>query len=168
METVLLLQILVSLIFFANKVLVLVGKRSGWLTGVVAAALAAVYFFLINLHVYVVLEVGLIVTMGYGFLKKGKPNPRVTVCLRWFLVVIMAAQTLFVFQGAITLVEFVSSVLMLLGTYYLTHDAVRLGWACYVAAHLFAAYLGFCKDQVFFADFQIASAIVALVGMRRD
>lgn len=159
------LQISVSLIFFANKVAVLVEKKVGWIFGVIAALLAFFYFYLLGMYIYTVLELGLIVLMGYGFFKKQKKNPQVEVMIRVVLAVVMLTLALFAFNGLITIVELVSSLGLLWGTYYLTHEKIRAGWLLYVVGHTTAAYLGINKDQMFFADFQIASAIVSLVGM---
>lgn len=154
----------VSIIFFTNKILVLAGKKSGWLIGAVAAALASVYFLLLDLKIYVILEFGLVILMGYGFFKQEERNQRVEDSIRVVLGAVMLLQAIFVFEGSITVIEFASSIGMLVGTYLLTHDGIRLGWAFYAIAHIMAAYLGYAKEQQFFADLQIASAIVCAVG----
>lgn len=159
-----LLEISVSLIFFTNKVLVLAGKKFGWLVGSIAAVLAAIYFYLLGFYVYTALELGLIVLMGYGFFKSSKKNLKVEVLIRFVIVVVMLALSVFVFQGKLTIIEFVSSLGMLWGTFFLTHDRVRLGWILYASANIGSAYLGFQKEQQFFMDFQIASAIVCATG----
>jgi hypothetical protein len=164
MTLILLLQILVSLIFFANKVFVLAGKKTGWLLGAVAATIAVFYFFLIELYVYTALEFGLIILMGYGFFKKEKKSPRTEKAIQATTVTAMLLLALFACSGLMTLVELLSSLGLLAGTYALTHSKQRTGWLLYVVAHCLAALLGYNKGQLFFADFQIASAIVSLVG----
>lgn len=163
-----LLQVLVSLLFFGNKVLVLVGKKFekfGWLLGVIAASLGVAYFYLLGMYVYTVLEIGLIVLMSYGFLHKDTTkNEKVETTIRVVTGVVMLVLACVVFSGAITIIEFVSSIFMLAGTYLLTHSKKRLGWILYGIAHLAAVYLGYAKGQQFFADFQLASAIVSAVG----
>ena len=79
---------------------------------------------------------------------------------------LIAAVLFFVFayNGLITMIELLSSFGMLWGTYFLTHKRVRWGWILYGVAHLLAARLGYQKDQDFFADFQLASAIVSFIG----
>lgn len=163
-----LLQVLVSLLFFGNKVLVLVGKKlekTGWLLGVIAASLGVAYFYLLDMYVYTVLEIGLIVLMSYGFLHKdtGK-NENVETAIRVVTGAVMLILACVVFTGTITIIEFVSSILMLAGTYLLTHNRKQLGWILYGIAHLAAVYLGYVKGQQFFADFQLASAIVSAAG----
>lgn len=161
------LQVAVSVIFFINKTLVLVGKKSGWMVGVVAAILATFYFFRIELYIYTVLELGLIILMGYGFLWVGQKKPLTEMVINWTTAIVMLAMTVFVFSGLMTAIEFGSSIALLLGTYFLTHDQISWGWSLYALAHGMAAYLGYHKDQQIFADFQVASCIVSLVGLLR-
>jgi hypothetical protein len=158
------LQISVSLLFFMNKVFVLIGKKSGWLLGAIAASLAIFYFYFIGLYVYTVLEVGLVILMGYGFFKKEEKNPRVETTIRVVTIAVMLIQTTLAFKGMITIVELGSSLGLVIGTFLLTHQKVKAGWILYGIAHILAAVLGYNKGQQFFADFQIASALVSFVG----
>lgn len=160
------LEVAVGVIFFANKVFVLAEKRLGWFMGVIAAILSFFYFFLIELYVFTALEVGLMVLMGYGFLHRGsRRNKKVERFLNYTITTVMAALTYFVFSDLMTVVEFFGAIGMLSGTYYLTHDRMRLGWILYGSAHVLSAILGYHVNQPFFADFQVASAIVAAVGV---
>ena len=158
------LEILVSLIFFGNKVFILLERKFGWLLGVVAAALAVIYFYRIELQIYMVLEASLVVLMGYGYFKRDLENPRVEFVIRFVIMVVMLVLAMFAYNGLITMIELLSSFGMLWGTYFLTHKRVRWGWILYGVAHLLAARLGYQKDQDFFADFQLASAIVSFIG----
>lgn len=158
------LQIAVALIFFVNKVLVLVGQKSGWLVGAFAAFLAVLYFYGIGLYIYTALELGLIVLMTYGYFKKEKKNQAVETTIRFLTVVVMTAIAFFAFSGRLTIVELFSTSGLLWGTYLMTHDRLNLGWAVCAVAHVFAGYLGYNKGQTIFADFQVASAIVSVVG----
>jgi len=158
------LEIAVSVIFFTNKVLVLVEKKSGWLVGAFAAALGVYYFYLIGLFVYTGLEVGLVILMGYGFFKKEKRSPLVEMFIQSVTVLVMLLLTLMAYQGFMTALELASSLFMVVGTYLLTHNRKLAGWTIYAMAHAMAATLGFHKDQQLFADLQIASSIVSAVG----
>lgn len=161
------LEIAVALLFFTNKIVLLIGKRTGWLVGVIAATLSVVYFFLLDLYIFTVLEIGLFVLMGYGYLKGKRTSAREELLVRVALTCVMGALIYFVFTGIMTVVEFFGAALMLWGTYLLTHDFVRWGWAIYGVSHCLAAAVGYWKLQPFFADFQIASAIVGVVGAIR-
>lgn len=158
------LEVAVALIFFANKVFVLIGKKSGWLLGSIAAFLAVIYFYLIGLYIFTVLEIGIMILMGYGFWKKDEKNPKVEFLIRLVILVVMVTLTFFVFSGLISIAELTSSLFFLFGTFFLTHRKERLGWVLYCVAHIFSSYVGYKKDQDFFADFQVASAIVCFAG----
>lgn len=162
------LQILVSVIFFTNKVFVLAEKKAGWLLGAIAASLAVFYFFFIQLYVYTALEFGLIALMGYGFLKGEEKKPQAETLIRVITIVVMLALGYFAWSGIITAVELVSSLALLVGTFLLTHNKARAGWVLYAVAHGLAAYLGYHKDQWVFADFQIASMIISVVGAMKS
>ena len=161
---ILYLQIAVALIFFVNKVLVLVGRKSGWLVGAVAATLGLFYFYLIGLYIYTALEVCLIVLMSYAFLEKSERSARVETALRMGTTVMMIAIALFAFSGSLTAVELISCTGLLWGTYLMTSGSLTTGWALCGVAHVFASYLGYGRGQVVFADFQVASSIVSLIG----
>lgn len=162
------LEVAVSVVFFANKLGVLIEKRLGWLIGVIAAALAILYFFFLNLVVFMVLEVGLVILMGYGYWKKEDVNVRVEWFIRIAITVVMGFLTYFVFAGFLTIMEFIGSVLMLWGTYFLTHKKVLWGWVIYGVSHVFATIVGYGAEQPFFAHFQIASAMVAGAGVIKE
>ncbi len=164
---ILILQILVSVIFFTQKVLVLVDKRAGWLVGAVAAMLAIFYFALLELYVYTALEFGLVALMVYGFCKKKHARPRVEMWIRALTVTTMCILGYFAWDGLITGAELCSSLGLLWGTFFLTHHKPRTGWMLSVVGHGFGAYLGHCKDQQFFMDFQIASLVVSVVGVMK-
>lgn len=159
------LQIAVSLIYFTNKVFILLNKKVGWLVGAIAASLATIYFSLIGLHVYVTLNVGLIILMGYGFLKGEKKKPKVETFIKIVTIAVMFIMAYHTFTGAITIVELISSLALTAGTYYLTHNSKRLGWFLFCVGHATAVYIGYAKNQNFFGDFQIASVIISIFGM---
>ncbi len=159
------LQVLVSLFFFANKVFVLLGKRTGWLLGVIAAVLGIFYFYIIGFYVFSVMQLGLFSLMSYGFLSHNEKNSKVETWIRIMSVVVMTVLAISAFSGLLTLIELVSALCLISGTYYVAQGRTQLGWGICVLGHLAAAYLGYSKGgQQLFADFQIASAIVSFVG----
>lgn len=162
------LEMAVSLIFFTNKTMILVGKKVGWLIGAIAAVLAAVYFYQIGLNVFMVLEIGLVILMTYGFLKKKEAKRGAENRIRGVIVIVMFLMFLFCFNGSMTLAEFISGLGMLFGTYFLTRRRMVVGWALYVCAHALCAWIGYEKGQDFFYHFQIASAIVSLTGLIKE
>ena len=176
-ESIQILAIVVAIIFFVNKVLVLLEQKSGWLVGMVGAILATAYLYLIGLYIFSVLEMGLIVLMGYGFFAKDHKNKLIEQCIRGVTVAATLISAYFVFAGMTTVYEIIGSIGMLVGTYLLTHENKKLGWFLYAIAHGITAYLCYGKSVslhndshttaaiIFFADLQIASALIACVGL---
>lgn len=161
------LQISVSLILFTNKVYILKGKKVAWLIGMIGTMLAMAYLYLIGLYVFTVLEIGLVVLMAYGFFQKEEKNLLVEIIINLIIGISAIAMTWFVFNGIMTVCELIGSMGLLIGTYYLTHGKQKIGWLCYLAAHLVTAYLGYDKHQYIFAFFQIASAVISFIGFKK-
>ncbi len=161
------LEIFVSLIFFSNKIGMLIEKKIGWALGALGALLAVIYFFILNLFVYSFAEFGLFITMMYGIIVKDE-NRKVETYIIICLSVIVLFLTVFTFSGKLTLFEFWSSVGMLVATYILhpKNDIwkKKWGWAILAATHVGAAYIGYAKNQQIFGDLQIASSIVGIFG----
>lgn len=166
LDTTEFLRVSSSVIFFAQKILVLTNRKSGWLVGIVAATLALFYFYQIGLLVYTTLEVGLITLMCYGFFKKESQNVKVEDTIRCMTLAIMAVLTCFVFTGMMTVVELFGSACLLVGIYLLTHSKPALGWFISGIGHSITAFIGYSvPGQQFFADFQVATVVVCAVGV---
>jgi hypothetical protein len=159
------MQVLVSLLFFIQKTLVLVGKRAGWLAGVVAAGIGIIYFVVLGLYIMCILEVGLIAIMTYAYVKKETKNARVEMMIFLLTIAVMLLLVMFTFSGALTIIELLTASGLLLGSYALMRGYMVSGWSCGLVGHLFAAIIGYSKDQQLFSDFQIASIIVSAVGV---
>ena len=165
METIIFaLQVTVSVAFFSQKVLVLLGKKAGWLIGAITALVATIYFLLINLYCFAALDVGLIALMAYGFFIK-KKSPKIEKAINIIIAAIMLILVYSTFTGLMSIIEFISSIGLMIGTYWLTHQKVAHGWAAYTIAHILASIVGYGAEQHFFADFQVASAIITFIGL---
>ncbi len=162
---VFILQILVSVLFFVNKVLWLIGKKTGWLLGAIAAAIAVFYFYLVGLYVFTVFEIGLIGLMLYGLFAGNKKNQTVENLINISTVLIMSALAYFAFSGLLTIYELISSTGLLFGTYLLSHEKFRFGWIVHFFAHMVASYMAYLKGQDIYALFQFASVFVAAAGI---
>jgi len=152
------LQISISLIFFTNKTFVLIDKKTGWLIGAIGAVMGTLYFSLLHLYCFAVLDAGLVILMSYGFIAKAQKNQKVENVLHLVILLAMLSLGYFAFSGVMTVVQFFSSALLLMGTYLLTHQKTSWGW-------ILAAIVGYKVGQMFFADFQIASTIISIVGL---
>jgi len=167
------LEALISLIFFSNKIGFFLSRKNpiGWWLAAIASILAIFYFLFLNLFVYAVGEVGLFILTVYGAVVK-KENRRIEIgveSLTFFIALILAFYT---FQGQLTILEFFSAVGMLVA-FYLLHPKngiwkMKWGWAILAATHVSAAYLGYVKHQEMFAHFQIASAIIGIGGALKE
>ena len=164
-NSIMFLQISISLIFFTNKAFVLIDKKTGWLIGAIGAVMGTLYFSLLHLYCFAVLDAGLVVLMGYGFFAKAQKNQKVENVLHLVIILAMFSLGYFAFSGVMTVVQFFSSALLLMGTYLLTHQKTSWGWILYAISHVLAAIVGYKVGQMFFADFQIASAIISIAGL---
>ncbi len=162
------LQIAVSVLFFLQKVGVLAGLRLGWLLGMVAAILGVGYFFGASMYVFTALEVGLTILMGQAWYFREKKNEKIENGIRIVTIVTMFILTLFSCAGRLTVFELLSSVGLLGGTYLLSHQKPMAGWLISLVAHSFGAYVGYGHGQMFFADMQVASLLVSLVGVIKE
>ncbi|MCK9408025.1 MAG: hypothetical protein WCX28_10025 [Bacteriovoracaceae bacterium] len=159
-----LLEVSVVLVFFASKVLILIGKRFGWLFGIFAASLAIIYFYSTGMVAYVIVQVGILAAMVYGFLK---PSKKIIFELPTRLIIAAVVMTLavFVMNGSLALPKSIVSIGLLLGNYFLTQSNFRIGWILLGLSNAFSAYFGYSNGHVFFADFQMATAVVAFIGV---
>lgn len=162
------LESIVSIIFFSNKIGLLVERKNplGWWLGVIGAVSAIFYFFLINLPIYTVAEVGLLVLMIYG--TKEKRSRKTEIGIEIATGFIAVALVFLTFQGEITMFEFLSSIGMLVAL-YLLHPSnggwkMKWGWVILAVTHVLAAQIGYMKEQPMFPHYQIASAIVGIFG----
>lgn len=167
------LEALISLIFFSNKVGLFLERKNpiAWWMGAVASVLAIFYFLFLNLFVYAVGEVGLFILTVYGAVVK-KENRSIEKKIELVTFFIALVLVFFTFQGHLTVIEFFSSVGMLIA-FYLLHPKndiwkMKWGWAILAATHLTAAHLGYIKHQNMFANFQIASSIIGIGGALKN
>lgn len=162
------LAIIMSIILFANKVLLLIGKKEGWLIGAFGTVLAIIYLLLIRFPIMATAEVGIFALMLYGFFPKESFSKKVEYSLRALTFFIIIFLSWFTFSGVLTMIEFLASVSVLVGVYLFTHNKEFLGWFLYFIGHVLTAYMAHERHQDFFEHFQIASAVVSLIGMIKN
>ncbi|MFA5833643.1 MAG: nicotinamide mononucleotide transporter [Bacteroidota bacterium] len=159
-----LLEISIVMVFFANKVLILIGKRFAWLFGIIAASLAIIYFSSRGNLPLASLQVGILAAAVYGFLKPTKKYI-FELPIRLIIIAVVIAIAVFVLNGSLELPKSIVSVGILLGNYFLARSNFHIGWLLLGLSNAVTAYFGYLKGHVFFADFQMATAVVAFVGL---
>ncbi len=159
------MEIVVAVVFFVNKFFLLVDRKDGWLWGAVGCLLAIVYFYLIHLFVYMVMDVGLVILMTYGYLKKDAKRPMVELTIQITSAVVMIIMAYCAFNGMLTVLELVSAMGMLIGTYLLSHEKVRIGWILYAITGVLAVFVCIEKYQQVLVVFQICQVVFALFAI---
>src|SRR3989338_8998263 len=100
------LEISTAIIFLGHKILLVLGKKSGWVMGIIGAIISLYYFYAIGLYLYMILQMGGIVQMAYGLLTQ--KNPKIDGWINVSMIGMMILFLFFVTIGQMTIVEFVS------------------------------------------------------------
>lgn len=174
------IQILItaaSLLFFSNKILVLLGhsinKRIGWFFGALGAVLFIVYFFLIEAYILSVVEIGLTILMTYRFIAAEKTNKYIELALGIVTGIFISILTIFTTQGVMTTAQFLGALGMLIGTYLLISAKQqsisplwkeRIGFLLYGFGHLCTSYIGYQKHEWIFFIFQAWQMFLCFIG----
>lgn len=165
-----------SLLFFGNKVFLLLGKRIwqklGWFLGSLGAILFVIYFFLIGTPILAVMEIGLTLLMTYRFIAGVKTNHLIEKVLGVITGLIIIFLTIITNQGLVTWAQFFGSLGMLIGTYFLIAKNQaksinwnsRIGWLLYGLGHLFTSYIGYQKHEWIFFIFQVWQMLLCFGG----
>lgn len=159
------LQVLIGISAFVNKVLLIQRIRVGWLIGALATLLAIYYFLILHFYVYAVVEVGLTILMVYGYFFETHKKQLMEYLINGVTLLFMILICFFTSTGFMSVLELVGAISMIAGAYTFTHERRGFGWGLYLITHLVTAYLCYPKQQQFFGDMQIASALVAGVGL---
>lgn len=162
------LQVLVSVILLLNKWFVLQGRRGGWIAGFIGCFLAVFYLYFIGLYVFTVFEVGLAILMLYGYWSAKNKTGKFQKIIRGIMIVTMLLVAWFTWSGLMTVSELLSSLALMVGTYFLAVNKIKSGWFFYLIGHLLCVYLGFIKGQFIFALFQFLSVMISILGIIRD
>ncbi len=166
--TLLIFQILSSVFGFANKLLLYLGKRTGWILGFLAGVFFVVYFFLIGFTVYAFVQIGFSLLMLYGYFSHTGISKNARIFATVILSLIAIIICFITFNGKLTLLEATSALLASWGTYYLASKNNIKGWGMYLIAHFILIYLTIIKQQYIFALFQGLSAVVSILGIIRS
>ncbi len=166
--TLLIFQILSSVFGFANKLLLLLGKRSGWMLGFLAGILFVIYFFLIGFTIYAVVQIGFSFLMLYGYFSYKALSKSARIIATVLLSFIALGITIITFNGGLTMLEALSALLASWATYFLASKDNTKGWGTFCIAHLILIYLTALKHQYISAIFQALSAVVSVLGIIKE
>ena len=162
---ILLAGIGLGILSVANKILLLLSRKSGWMSGMAIGLLSGFYFWAIGLKILAIAELGFFVVMLYGYVRHVNPSKE-----RMFQInLVMSALTLllcfFLFAGYLTIIETISSLTFIWGGYLLSTAQKTLGWFCLLTAHITTATASFYSLQHIFAGLQIVSALVCAFAL---
>ncbi len=159
------LSLPVSLFSILNKIYLVKGKRSGWLWGALVGLSSTVYFFLIDLKILSIAEIGFLIVMLYGYIVHDKESKNLSLYANIILSLISIVLTVLLFKNYLTAIEAISSLAFIWGGYYLANRKKVLGWTFFILAHLATAFSSLDKGQLIFSILQIVSALICVYGL---
>lgn len=159
------LSILLGILSIANKILLFLEKKSGWLSGIVIGLISVFYFWSINLRILAVAELGFFLVMLYGYIRHTQSSPRTTLWINLILSIISLILCYFLFVGLLTIIETISALSFIWGGYKLAINKQIDGWFFLLLAHVATAISSFYAYQIIFASMQLISGIVCLYAI---
>jgi hypothetical protein len=165
MDYLLALSIFLAVLSVVNKILLAFNKRSGWTSGIVIGLASAVYFYLIDLRILSVAELGFFLVMLYGYIAHTNPSKQKTLVINIVISGLSLLLCLFLFAGYLTIIETISSISFIWGGYLLTTSRRWLGWMLFIIAHISTSIVSFHAQQTIFASLQIVSALVCVCAI---
>lgn len=157
-----LLEILVSILYFVNKLLLLLDRKSGWTTGLFASGLAMIFFLQLSLYLFFALELACFLIMILGI--QGEKLSARTLTFIYGIVAFVMLLLLWNVNAS-GWFEFITSILFMIAFLYLANRKARQGWIFLGISHLLMLWITFDKSAYFFAALQGASAIVCIIGV---
>jgi hypothetical protein len=159
------LQIAVAVLYFINKVLLSLEKKSGWQIGILASCLAIFYFYSLDLYLLVGLEVGFMAILIFGLINH---NQEIKYENMLYLVMIILLIFLYFVLKNSTLLEFLISLDFILAIFFLAKKKSLIGWIFMLLGHFMMGYFTYTNQQTFFAIMQFFSVFVSLFAIYRN
>jgi hypothetical protein len=159
------LSVFLGVLSIFNKILLFIERKSGWTSGMVIGVLSAVYFYLIDLRILAVAEVGFFVVMLHGYIRQVKPSKQNALLISVVLSAISVLLCYALFVGYITAVETVASLSFIWGGYQLATGGKAPGWVLLLVAHVTTSIASFYAQQTVFAALQTLSAAVCVYAL---
>ncbi len=158
------LEIVVALLYFANKIFLSQEKKTGWILGAMASATAIFYFISIEVYLLLILESGFFILMLFG-LKNHKSSPQKNIYIYGIMIITMLGM-LFVVDE-VQPIEFLVSVGFIVAIHSLAVHRWKLGWVIMGMSHIIMAYFTYEKQQYFFALMQGVSVFIAIYALMK-
>jgi hypothetical protein len=159
------LQIAVAVLYFINKFLLSLEKKSGWQIGILASCLAIFYFYSLDLYLLVGLEVGFMAILIFGLINH---NQEIKYENMLYLVMIFLLIFLYFVLKNSTLLEFLISLDFILAIFFLAKKKDLVGWIFMLLGHFMMGYFTYTNQQTFFAIMQFLSVFVSLFAIYRN
>jgi hypothetical protein len=159
------LQVAVAVLYFINKVLLSLEKKSGWQIGILASCLAIFYFYSLDLYLLVGLEVGFMAILIFGLINH---NQEIKYENMLYLVMIFLLIFLYFVLKNSTLLEFLISLDFILAIFFLAKKKDLVGWIFMLLGHFMMGYFTYTNQQTFFAIMQFLSVFVSLFAIYRN
>ncbi len=139
-------------------------KRSGWMFGLLASALAMIYFFNLSFYLFFSLELACFVIMFLGLFAE-KMSIKVSIGI-YAVVGLVMLYLLFNIRES-GWMEFATSILFMCAFLLLAKKKYFNGWLCLGISHGMMLLVTFEKGEHFFALMQGLSLVVCGVAMWR-
>jgi Nicotinamide mononucleotide transporter len=156
------LEIIVGVLYFANKVLLALNKPSGWYIGISASLCAILYFYMLDSTMLVGLEVSFVLIQALGLFLSGEKtiNPKYVYGSIFGLMALL----FYLVQNS-TWVEFLCSTFFIVGVYLMAIKIKQSAWLLLAIGHCLMAYFTFHKNQYIFMTLQLLSIVVAVYAI---
>lgn len=159
------LSIFLGFISVVNKILLFLERKSGWISGMSIGLISGFYFWVIGLKILAVAEFGFFLVMLYGYARHSRQKLRVAIWINLTLSIISFSLCYFLFSGAFTLIETISSLSFIWGGHQLAVKRKPFGWLLILLAHATTATASFYVGQTTFAGLQVISGLVCFYAL---
>ncbi len=103
------LSLFLAVLSVVNKALLAFNRTSGWTSGIVIGLVSAYYFYIIDLRILAIAELGFFLVMLYGYVTPIKPSRSQTISVNVIISCISILLCYFLFANNLTVIETVSS-----------------------------------------------------------
>ena len=156
------LEIIVAILYFLNKIFLYFEKKTGWVIGILASSLAIFYYLNLKLYIFMSLEVGSLLIMILGFI-----GANISKVFNYIVYSLLTLIMLFLLVNIEEsgILEFTTSMLFIISYLALAQNKWQWGWLILGIAHLLMLFILKEKAQFFFSTLQGLSVVVCLLAI---